>query len=647
MIVLNNFSMKKNYTILYFLLSAGLTLLFISLYTYGTLTWFDLKLFDFAMKYLDQGVTDSNIVIIEYDDKTAETQKDPSGTSDIINLIQHIEKEDPAVIAVDNFSVYGRGSDSICLNQLNNFHNLSLGIGLSVPLYENESDSTSEAFTDISSYVTSFDLNSGSDLYNADKVFKGTITSNKNASSAGHLVLYPDADGVFRRIPAMIKCGDGILFSFGIQAAFDYLGISKSSIKINDNNLKNRRLIVNQNGLMLIRFQNHEPAIRTISLIDILTSIRTNTFSAQYQSVFKDKLVFIGNSSIRTARFCSTPVNPYIPSIRLHAIVASNILTDSVLYDPGRLTAIIILIIIGVSLSLSMYKISSLRVITWLTGLLPIIVISGFFLIQSGINIPLFTITFYTSTLYLFLIVFRHLHYKDMLLEKLHLLQKEMRLKERLVTIGEMSSKVAHEIRNPLNAIQLHLSLLKRKQATGKVEEFIDVIHEESERLNRYITSLLQFGRPLVLTLNKINIIEEINSIKKLLTPELNSKEIDFKIRHELSELIITADGDQLREVFINLIKNSIESIDNGGMIHVNIFCRKEIIFIEFTDNGKGISQEIIDKMFTPFFTTKTHGTGLGLAIVKKIIEAHHGTITIKSIVGKGTTITVGIPVVN
>ncbi len=638
-------SMKKNYTFLYLLLSTGLTLFFISLYVYGTFTWFDLKVFDFAMKYLDQGRTDSNIVIIEYDDKTAENQHDPVTTGDIINLIQQIQKENPSVIAIDNFSVYGKSSDSVSSDSLKDYHNISLGIGLSVPVYVQESDSARTSFDDIRPYCTSVDMNSGCDFYTADKVFRGTITRNTNASSAGHLVLYQDADGVFRRIPAMIQCGDGFLFSFGIQAAFDYLGITKNGIKVGDNSVNSKKLRINQNGLMLIRFQNHETSIKTISMIDILTAMKTNTFSSHYQSFFKGKLVFIGNSSIRTARFCSTPVNPYIPSIRLHAIVASNVITDAVLYDPGRITAIILLLIIGLGLSWLMFTIKSLRLVVLLAGILPILVIGGFFIIQSGINIPLFTITFFTGSLYLFLTIFRHLHYKDMLLDKLHLLQNEMRMKERLVTIGEMSSKVAHEIRNPLNAIQLHLSLLKRKQATGNVDEFIDVIHEESERLNRYITSLLQFGRPLVLTIKKINVIEEINSIKKLLVPELNNKAIDIQIKHEVIDLIIAADGDQLREVFINIIKNSIESIDDGGMIHIRTFFKKEIFVIEFTDDGKGIPQDIVDKIFTPFFTTKKHGTGLGLAIVKKIVEAHHGTIEINSTVGKGTTIAIGIPV--
>ncbi|NLD92346.1 MAG: CHASE2 domain-containing protein [Fibrobacter sp.] len=637
--------MKKNYTFLYLLLSTGLTLFFISLYVYGTFTWFDLKVFDFAMKYLDQGRTDSNIVIIEYDDKTAENQHDPVTTGDIINLIQQIQKENPSVIAIDNFSVYGKSSDSVSSDSLKDYHNISLGIGLSVPVYEQESDSLHTSFDDIRSYCTSVDINSGVDFYTADKVFSGAITRNTNASSAGHLVLYPDADGVFRRIPAMIQCGDGFLFSFGIQAAFDYLGITKNGITVGDNSVNSKKLRINQNGLMLIRFQNHESSIKTISMIDILTAIKTDTFSSHYQSFFRDKLVFIGNSSIRTARFCSTPVNPYIPSIRLHAIVASNVITDTVLFDTNRITTIILLLIIGLSLSWLMFTIKSLRFVGVLSGILPLLVIGGFFIIQSGINVPLFTITFFTASLYLFLTIYRHLHYKDMLLDKLHLLQNEMRMKERLVTIGEMSSKVAHEIRNPLNAIQLHLSLLKRKQATGNVDEFIDVIHEESERLNRYITSLLQFGRPLVLTIKKINVIEEINSIKKLLAPELNNKAIDIQIRHEVTDLIIAADGDQLREVFINIIKNSVESIDDGGMIHIRTFLKKDIFFIEFADNGKGIPQDIVDKIFTPFFTTKKHGTGLGLAIVRKIIEAHHGTIEINSTVGKGTSIAIGIPV--
>lgn len=637
--------MKKNYRFIFISFSIALSILFSFFYILGAFTWFDLKVLDFNLKYINQGIVDSNIVIIEYDDKTAENSLRPVTMQQIMQTIFQIEKYSPKVIAIDNFSVYGQPcvSDSVA-DLLKQCKNVCLGIGLVVPTDNKSINDSVYQFQEIKQCLYSMPPDIDIDLHRAVNLFNGAKLDLSKAISVGHLVLFNDADGSFRRIPAMIRCSDGVVFSFGIQAAFDYLNIKKDELSISGKNKFKTIFKVNEQGLVLIRFTNNPSSLRTISMIDLFPNDHNSKAGLDF-NLFKDKLIFIGNSSTRTARFCSTPVDPYIPSIRMHAFVASNVLSDSFLYELPKYPSLAIMNILGILLTVFLLRISSNRKASLLFIVIPLFVIIGFFIIRHVTIFPLFTMTLYISSLYLFLMILRYFHYKDTLLDKLQRLQNEMRMKERLVTIGEMSSRVAHEIRNPLNAIQLHLSLLKRKQANNRTDEFIDVIHEESQRLNRFITSLLQFGKPLILSLKPVQITEEIDSIVKLLSPEMNMKSIKLNVKHESIYQTISADVDQLREVIINLLKNSIDAMENGGRIDICTFCLNPNFKITISDNGKGISQDILAKLFTPFFTTKKQGTGLGLAIVKKIVEAHRGKIEIQSTNGKGTTVSINFPI--
>jgi signal transduction histidine kinase len=227
---------------------------------------------------------------------------------------------------------------------------------------------------------------------------------------------------------------------------------------------------------------------------------------------------------------------------------------------------------------------------------------------------------------------------------------------ERLLLLGELFPFLAHEIRNPLHAIGGALTIIqKRTKADPLIEQSINVIHDEIKRLSNFVKECLEFSNPsdpskFVIT----DINDVIISSLDLMTPVFKDLSKDINLSLSLQEDLrqIKTNFNEIKQVFLNIIKNSVEAIDNEGEIIVKTYSKKQksekFITIEFSDNGNGIKEEILKKIFDPFFTTKTGagGTGLGLAVCKKIIcDNHQGIIDIKSNKDEGTTVTIKLPV--
>ncbi len=229
-------------------------------------------------------------------------------------------------------------------------------------------------------------------------------------------------------------------------------------------------------------------------------------------------------------------------------------------------------------------------------------------------------------------------------------LQEQVRLKERLATLGEMSAGIAHEIRNPLGAIQGFAKLLQRKFANDDPSwDMAQGIIAEVNGLNTLVTEFLDFARPKEPILEKVMLNEIIDNALSI--AEFNKGDNRVHIERNFSSDIpqIIADEDQLRQAFLNLIINSLEAMPEGGELKlstsnyypagVNEDNRLSSgVMVEIEDTGYGIAAENIDKILIPFFTTKSKGTGLGLAIAHKIIVSHGGRIEVRSELGKGTT---------
>jgi len=227
-------------------------------------------------------------------------------------------------------------------------------------------------------------------------------------------------------------------------------------------------------------------------------------------------------------------------------------------------------------------------------------------------------------------------------------LEKELREKENLALIGEIVSSIAHNLSNPLNIISGNADyLLIDKKENEEGYEELKVIIDETTRITKSIRQLLNFSKPVTLTrepINVNNILEEIIEQSKHLS---NYRNITFKkyLIKKLPE--ISADRELIRDVFLNIINNSIQALPSEGIISIKTTQNENFVITEISDTGSGISEENLEKIFKPFFSTKGYGkgTGLGLSFAERVIREHQGTIEVSSKPGKGTTFRLLLPI--
>jgi iron only hydrogenase large subunit-like protein/nitrogen-specific signal transduction histidine kinase len=231
--------------------------------------------------------------------------------------------------------------------------------------------------------------------------------------------------------------------------------------------------------------------------------------------------------------------------------------------------------------------------------------------------------------------------------------QEQLQSAEKLASIGQLAAGVAHEINNPLGTILLYTSLLK-KELSVKLNnpqsiEDLDLIAEETNRCKNIVSNLLNFARQGKLKLADVDIYDMVNSIIKTVRIKPEFKGISISIESLLDDSVLKGDSDQLKQVFLNIINNACEALEDREVKKVNISLSRGDTFITITvtDSGCGIPKDNMNKLFTPFFTTKKmgKGTGLGLPIVYGIIKMHKGDIRVQSEIGTGTTITIKLPV--
>lgn len=212
-----------------------------------------------------------------------------------------------------------------------------------------------------------------------------------------------------------------------------------------------------------------------------------------------------------------------------------------------------------------------------------------------------------------------------------------------LASLGEMAAGVAHEIRNPLNAIRGFAQLLCDKQKEGEAKEWTNIIVEEVDRMNRIVQDMLDFSRQRVPTLMPVNLDELLQATLKELQGQFESNQVQMD--YQWTEQLPPALGnvDKLKQVFLNVIRNGIEAMPGGGRMRIRgrvdmaVEGEGNEVIVSIADNGIGMDEDTLGKIFDPFFTKKDTGTGLGLSICAKIIEQHNGRIEVHSQPGKGT----------
>jgi two-component system, NtrC family, sensor histidine kinase HydH len=224
-------------------------------------------------------------------------------------------------------------------------------------------------------------------------------------------------------------------------------------------------------------------------------------------------------------------------------------------------------------------------------------------------------------------------------------LQSEIRRREKLAALGSLAAGMAHEVRNPLSSIKGFATYLGGKFPKGsEEEEAAAVMIQETERLNRVISELLEFARPSDIKPKPVAIDDLIARSLKLIAPDAAHKGVGVEAEIAEGVGLITLDPDRMIQALLNVYLNAIQAMDSGGTLRVRAGEEGSLLRLDIEDTGSGIQAQDVSRVFDPYYTSKAQGTGLGLAIVHKIVEAHGGQVKVLSTPGVGTRLTFLLP---
>lgn len=227
-----------------------------------------------------------------------------------------------------------------------------------------------------------------------------------------------------------------------------------------------------------------------------------------------------------------------------------------------------------------------------------------------------------------------------------HGLQEELRIKDRMAAVGELAAGLAHEVGNPLAAISGSVQLLRSSEAlAGESHKLLDILLKESQRLDRTIKGFLRFARPHERSIRRFDVARLLSEHIELLrhSSEVSDKhEIELELEPE--GVLLTADPDQMSQIFWNLARNALRAMPDGGRLRICAALERDRYRITFADNGLGMPEERRTRMFQPFQSFFDGGLGIGMAIVYRIVEEHGGRVSVESQPGHGTEITVELP---
>jgi signal transduction histidine kinase len=236
-------------------------------------------------------------------------------------------------------------------------------------------------------------------------------------------------------------------------------------------------------------------------------------------------------------------------------------------------------------------------------------------------------------------------------------LEQELEVSRRLVAIGRLTAGVGHEVKNPINAMVLHLELLRSKltgegTATSGAQRHVDILAGEMQRLDRVVQTLADFTRPMELHLETCDLWKVLGAVIELTSAEMTENHVQIQFKAGAVPMRVRIDGDLIRQAMLNLLLNAMQAMPKGGVIRVEVRRERQNAVVEVIDEGEGIPPELLPRIFDLYFTTKATGSGIGLASTYRILQMHGGALEVRSSTNlhpgsapRGTTFTLRLPV--
>jgi signal transduction histidine kinase len=233
-------------------------------------------------------------------------------------------------------------------------------------------------------------------------------------------------------------------------------------------------------------------------------------------------------------------------------------------------------------------------------------------------------------------------------LESVREIETELEVSRRMASIGRLTAGVGHEVKNPINAIVVHLELLRNKvQVGGDALRHLDIIQSEIRRLDRVVQTLVDFSRPVELQLKDQDLREVVSSVLSLASVELQTRGVTVESQFPTHPVFCRVDADLLEQALLNVVLNGAQAMASGGTLEARLAEDNRWAYIRVRDHGEGIPDEIRARIFDLYFTTKKEGSGIGLAMTYRIVQMHHGQIDVESKPGSGTTFVLRLPLIS
>jgi signal transduction histidine kinase len=232
--------------------------------------------------------------------------------------------------------------------------------------------------------------------------------------------------------------------------------------------------------------------------------------------------------------------------------------------------------------------------------------------------------------------------------ESMRKIEDEIEVSRRLANIGKLTSGVAHEVKNPINSIVVHLEILRNKlsQTDSDTERHMDVIASEIQRLDRVVQTLVDFTRPVELRLADVDLRSLVEQVAFMAKPDCERHGVHLEAEISEEPLPAKVDVDLVKQALLNIVINGAQAMENGGTLTVRAGRKDDDAQIEIQDTGPGIPPAIRDKIFNLYFTTKKTGSGIGLAMTYRIMQLHNGSLHFDTRSGEGTVFYLTLPLI-